>query len=107
LLAARNCNVQESDGICPVIGCYKCAMATPLENLNLLQLPLVNSTVETFGEPVPVNLTANVTEPSEDTQEKGKYESGLITWLLIGVIVVLLILVLILGIPHIKKLAGK
>jgi hypothetical protein len=99
LLATRNCNVQEFDGICPTIGCYKCAMGTPIENLNLLQLPLVNSTVENFEEFVPEeSLEENENTPPEEKS------SISIFWILAIIVIMLLILILILELPRIKEL---
>ncbi len=99
LIAARNCNVQEFNGICPTIGCYKCPMATPLENLNLLQLPLVNSTVENFEEYTPEdNLEENENTPQEEKP------SIIIFWILAAIVIILLIVILILKFSYIKKM---
>lgn len=98
LIAARNCVVQDFEGVCPKIGCYKCAMATPIENLNLAQLPLVNSTVENFEEYVPEGNP----EESENTPPEEKTNTG-IFWILAGIIIILLIVILILALPRIKE----
>jgi len=101
LLAPRNCNVQGFDGICPMIGCYKCAMGTPIENLNLLQLPLVNSTVENFEESALEPETTS--EETEDASQEKKQSISLYLILAI-IIVILFVVILILKFQYIQKL---
>ncbi|OGJ16824.1 hypothetical protein A3K73_08705 [Candidatus Pacearchaeota archaeon RBG_13_36_9] len=95
LNAARNCNVQEFNGTCPMIGCYECAMATPLENLNLLELPLINSTVENFEEYIP--------EENENISIERKTSTN-IFWTALLIIIALLIVILILALPRIREM---